>query len=248
MTDTPPQASSAEPDGEQQPRGFWRGMFAGLRELATIVVMAIVLSLLIKTWVGQAFFIPSGSMTDTLQVGDRVIVSKLNKTFAGIGRGEVVVFRDPGGWLDGSSGGVPDNRAIAAVQSGLTFVGLLPDPANEHLIKRVVGIGGDHVVCCDETGRVTVNGAPVNEPYVRPGDAPSSVTFDITVPEGSVWVMGDHRADSKDSRYNPLGGDGTQGSVPLDLVVGRALITAWPIRHVGVLSAHSESFVGVPAP
>lgn len=248
MTDTPPQASSAEPSEEEQPRGFWRGLLAGVREVVIIVVMAMVLSLVIKTWIAQAFFIPSGSMKDTLQVGDRVMVSKLHKQFAGIQRGDVVVFRDPGGWLPPSASAQPRGQVVEAVQSALTFVGLLPDPADEHLIKRVVGTGGDHVVCCDPQGRITVNGAPISEPYIHPGDAPSSLTFDIRVPEEAVWVMGDHRSDSQDSRYHPLGGDGDAGSVSRDLIVGRALLTVWPLRNAGVLSNHPAPFAGVPAP
>lgn len=248
MTDTPPQASTAEPSEEKPPRGFWRGLLAGIRELVVIVGMAMVLSLIIKTWVAQAFFIPSGSMTDTLQVGDRVLVSKLHKPFTGIKRGDIVVFQDPGGWLPASGDQAPRGQVREAIEGALTFVGLLPDPADEHLIKRVIGTGGDRVVCCDVDGRIMVNGAPLSEPYLRPGDAPSTLEFDITVPDGAVWVLGDHRADSQDSRYHPLGGDGSTGSVPLDLVVGRAVVTVWPFTNAGILTNHPETFAAVPAP
>ena len=252
MTDTPSRAPSAgstlgaEPSGRER-RGVVRSVVDAVRETVIIVVMAMVLSFVVKTWVAQAFFIPSGSMEETLQVGDRVMVSKLHKRIEGIGRGDVVVFQDPGGWLPPMQR-VEPGEVMGTVQQVLTFVGLLPDPADEHLIKRVIGVEGDRVVCCDTEERLTVNGAPVDEPYVYPGDAPSTIRFDITVPEGSVWVMGDHRSDSQDSRYHPLDGDGTEGSVPLDLVVGRAVLTVWPLDRVGVMSSPGGVFAGVPAP
>lgn len=255
MTDTPPRALPRGPESagqgpDERPaprRGFLRSVLGAVRETVIIVVMAMVLSLVVKTWVAQAFFIPSGSMEDTLQVGDRVIVSKLHKQFAAIDRGDIVVFRDPGGWLPQVS--QPQGTdPVGVVQQALTFVGLLPDPADEHLIKRVIGVGGDRVVCCDAEQRLTVNGAPIEEPYVFPGDDPSTLAFDITVPEDAVWVMGDHRSDSQDSRYHPLDGDGSEGSVPLANVVGRGLVTVWPLGRVGTLSGYPEVFASVPAP
>lgn len=249
MTDSPPQAPLVDPDDEgQESRGFWGSAGAAVRELVVVAVMAVVLSLVIKTWLAQAFFIPSGSMEQTLQVRDRVMVSKLHKSIAGIHRGDIVVFRDPGGWVPASADPEPRGEIIETLRSGLTFVGLLPDPADEHLIKRVIGVSGDRVVCCDAEGRLSVNGAPIVEPYVSPGDAPSALRFDITVPQDALWVMGDHRSDSKDSRYHPLQGDGSQGSVPLDLVVGRAVVTVWPPAQAGPLSNHAEVFSAVPAP
>jgi signal peptidase I len=252
VTDTPPRApSTGSTVGDHQPgrerRGFVRSVADALRETAIIVVMAMVLSFVVKTWVAQAFFIPSGSMEQTLQVGDRVMVSKLHKRFDGINRGDIVVFRDPGAWLPPSSQ-PQSTEVVGAVQRVLTFVGLLPDPADEHLIKRVIGVGGDRVVCCDTEERLTVNGAAIDEPYVYPGDAPSTIRFDITVPTDSVWVMGDHRSDSQDSRYHPLDGDGPEGSVPLDLVVGRGVVTVWPLTRAGTMSNHSDVFAGIPAP
>lgn len=244
MTDTPPVTSAADP----QPGGFWRGVFHGLREIVIIVVMAMVLSLVVKTWIAQAFFIPSGSMEPTLQRGDRVMVSKIHRAFSDIHRGDIVVFRDPAGWLPPSAQPEASNSIRGAIRQGLTFIGLMPDPGDEHLIKRVVGVGGDHVVCCDDANRLVVNGAPIEEPYVYPGDEASSIHFDIRVPEDSVWVMGDHRSDSQDSRFHPLEGDGTEGSIPLDHVVGRAVVTVWPFTRLGTLDNHPEVFSGVPAP
>ncbi|MCA1782757.1 MAG: signal peptidase I [Dermatophilaceae bacterium] len=253
MTDTPPRAPSAgSAVGDQPPererRGFVRSVSDLVRETVIIVVMAMVLSFVVKTWVAQAFFIPSGSMEQTLQVGDRVMVSKLHKQFDGINRGDIVVFQDPGGWLPPSAARPAPTELSESVQRVLTFVGLLPDPADEHLIKRVIGVGGDRVVCCDPDERLSVNGAPIDEAYVYPSDAPSTIRFDITVPADSVWVMGDHRSDSQDSRYHPLDGDGTEGSVPLDLVVGRGVVTVWPLTRAGTMSNHPDVFAGIPAP
>lgn len=249
MTDTPPQAAASDSAQEEpQPRGFFRTIGYAVREIVVVLAMASVLSLVVKTWVAQAFYIPSGSMERTLQLGDRVMVSKLHKEFAGIGRGDIVVFQDPGGWLPDRGVSTTRGGVLGAIQDGLTFVGLLPDPADEHLIKRVIGVAGDRVVCCDDDNRITVNGAPIVEPYTYPGDAASTLTFDITVPHGSVWVMGDHRSDSQDSRYHPVDGDGTEGSVPLERVVGRAVVTVWPLTRIGPLSDHPDVFSGVPAP
>lgn len=252
MTDTPARAPSAGSTvGEHAPaaprRGVLRSVVGAVRETVIIVVMAMVLSFVVKTWVAQAFFIPSGSMEQTLEVGDRVMVSKLHKRFEGVNRGDIVVFQDPGGWLPPMERAEP-SEVMGSVQSVLTFVGLLPDPADEHLIKRVIGVGGDRVVCCDADGRLTVNGAAIDEPYVYPGDVPSAIRFDVSVPAGSVWVMGDHRSDSQDSRYHPLDGDGSEGSIPLDLVVGRGVVTVWPVTRAGSMSSHPDVFAGVPAP
>lgn len=253
MTDRPPSASPGDEDipaGSADPgesRGFLTGLLYGIREIVIIVVMAMVLSLIVKTWIAQAFFIPSGSMEETLQVGDRVIVSKLNKQFDGINRGDIVVFKDPGSWLPPSTH-LQEDGLRGDIQRGLTFIGLLPDPADEHLIKRVIGVAGDHVVCCDDENRLTINGAPITETYVYAGDAASTLQFDITVPADAVWVMGDHRSDSQDSRFHPIDGDGSDGSVPLDLIVGRAVVTVWPFTHLGGLSNYSHVFSSVPAP
>jgi signal peptidase I len=208
--------------------------------------MALLLSLIVKTWLLQAFYIPSGSMEDTLVKGDRVIVSKLTPGPFDLHRGDVVVFEDPDHWLDPV---VPAQRSPigAAIHSTLTFVGLLPSDEGNHLIKRVIGLPGDHITNDGQGGPLKVNGVAVNEPYLKPGDSPSLQAFDITVPAGRVWVMGDHRSDSSDSRFHPLGGDGSQGSVPERLIVGRAVTVVWPLSDWSWLGEPSATFAKVPA-
>lgn len=223
------------------------GILYVLREIGVVVALALVLSFAIKTWLVQPFFIPSKSMEDTLLVGDRVLVSKLTPGVQPLERGDVVVFQDPGHWL---ASPVEAHRSAGgnALHDALVFVGLAPSDADDHLIKRVIGLPGDHVKCCTADLRVTVNGTPIREGYVKAGDDPSIDPFDITVPAGHVWVMGDHRSNSSDSRYHPLGGDGREGSVPMSKVVGRAIAVVWPADRVRWLSRPSSVFSTVPAP
>lgn len=253
--ETPPTDAVAHdgPDGpvedeQGQPEGesllAWFG--AAVREVVVVVVLALVLSFVVKTWLLQAFFIPSGSMEDTLLVGDRVIVSKLTPGPIDLTRGDVVVFEDPGGWLD-ESPPVERGGLSGAVHDGLVFVGLLPAESEDHLIKRVVGMPGDHVVCCDAQRRLMVNDRPITEPYLKPNDLPSSLNFDITVPAGKVWVMGDHRSDSEDSRFHDPSGTGDDGSVPISRITGRAIATVWPFGRAGWLSDHADTFAEVPS-
>ena len=204
-----------------------------LREVPIIVVSALVVSVVIKTFFLHFFFIPSGSMENTLQVGDRIAVNKLATFWSDIRRGEAVVFRDPGNWL-GAPYDPPMNPALKTIKKGLETVGILPNPSTQYLIKRVVGVGGDHVVCCDKQGRLQVNGVSVNEPYIYAGNKPSETNFDITVPKGFIWVMGDHRAASADSRFHTS--DVNKGMVPLKDVEGRATFVVWPFNHIKFLS------------
>lgn len=166
-----------------------------LREVALIVVVALILSAIVRTFLFQAFWIPSGSMENTLLPDDRILVSKITTKVSGIERGEVVVFRDPAEWLSPlpATGSVVQQR----FRNGLEFVGLAPSQSDRDLVKRVIGVGGDRVQCCDAQGRVSVNGVPLDESsYLFPGDKPSDEPFDVTVPADKLWVMGDHRSAS----------------------------------------------------
>jgi signal peptidase I len=222
------------------------GLLAAVRETVIVVGIALVLSLLIKTFLVQAFYIPSVSMQHTLEVGDRVVVSKLTPGPFDLQRGDVIVFTDPGGWLAPTP--PPQDGAVRkALRSALTFVGLLPEDSDNHLIKRLIGLPGDHVVCCDAQGRLSVNGKAINEPYVFDGNVPSERTFDITVPPGRVWVMGDHRQMSEDSRYHD-DGHGNTGSVPIADITGRAFVIVWPFSRAATLPRYSSTFRDVPPP
>ncbi|NEC48083.1 signal peptidase I [Actinospica acidiphila] len=209
---------------------------SAVKEIPLLIGVAVLIALVLKTFLVQAFVIPSGSMEQTIQIGDRVLVDKLTPWFGSKPqRGDVVVFKDPGGWLQNERTTVKkeDPVGIKQIKEGLTFIGLLPSENDKDLIKRVVGVGGDRVQCCDTQGRVTVNGVPLNEDYLYPGNAPSLTPFDVTVPEGRLWVMGDHRANSADSRSHQDTDYG--GTVSEDEVVGRAMVIAWPLGHWSTL-------------
>ncbi|MCL1900291.1 MAG: signal peptidase I [Promicromonosporaceae bacterium] len=217
-----------------------------LRETAIIVIAALVLSWLIKTFLMQAFYIPSPSMEPTLSVGDRVLVSRMVPRWLSINRGDVVVFVDPGGWLN--SAHVTDRGPVLNVlNSGLTAIGLLPQNSGEHLIKRVIGLPGDTVACCSPEGLVTVNGVAIDEtPYLFPGAAASLTEFEAVVPAGHLWVMGDNRAQSADSRYHAADIGGR--FVPIDNVVGTAFVTIWPLGNLTWHRNPGQVFRDVPDP
>ena len=204
-----------------------------LRELPVIIIAALVVSIIVKTFLVHFFYIPSGSMENTLQVGDRIAVNKLGALFTDIKRGEVVVFGDPDNWL-GNSSQSEDSGVGAVVKTGLITVGVLPDPAKQYLIKRVIGVGGDKVVCCDKAGKLQVNGVSITEPYIFAGDKPSDMQFNVEIPKGFIWVMGDHRGASADSRFHPESAN--NGMVPLSKVVGRAIFVVWPLTDIALIS------------
>ncbi|MFD0277547.1 signal peptidase I [Kitasatospora sp. NPDC127111] len=202
-----------------------------LREFPLIVLVALVVALVMKTFLVQVFVIPSGSMEQTIQIGDRVLVDKFTPWFgAEPERGDVVVFKDPGGWLESDHQPSTDGPVLRGAKQVLTFVGLLPSDSEQDLIKRVIGVGGDTVECCDEQGRLSVNGTPVDETYLSPGNPPSRQPFKVKVPQGRLWVMGDHRDVSADSRFH-MGNEG-QGTIPVSGVVGRAFMIAWPVNRI----------------
>ncbi|MEO6018688.1 MAG: signal peptidase I [Knoellia sp.] len=239
--------SDPSQDGSSRARSAASAAGAAIREFVVVVAMALALSFVVKTWLIQAFYIPSGSMEDTLILDDRVVVNKLVPNVVDLKHGDVIVFEDPGEWLSATPA-VSHGPVRDGVERVLTFVGLLPNTSDNHLIKRVIGLPGDHVVCCDAQGHLKINGEPITESYIKPGDVPSAITFDITVPEGKVWVMGDHRGDSEDSRFHDPEGTGAQGSVPIDRITGRAVAIVWPFDRAGWLSRPGTTFDTVPNP
>jgi len=227
--DAPDEDKSDQAKAKAKAKRKHRGSF--LRELPILVVIALALALVIKTYAFQAYFIPSGSMQNTLAIGDKVLVNKIVYHLRSIHRGDVVVFNGQGSWNPGPPPSTPNpfDRLYHAV------IGLFgAAPGQTDYIKRVIGTPGDHVACCDALGRVTVNGVPLNEKsYLYPGNAPSAMHFSITVPPGRLWVMGDHRAVSDDSRdHEGFPGGGT---IPENEVVGRAFWIVWPPSRWRVL-------------
>jgi signal peptidase I len=237
----PPQASTGArtgrpgPPGSPEPGGRARRGKGRSRswwiELPILLAFALVLALLIKTFVVQAFFIPSSSMENTLEIGDKVLVNKLVYDFRPVHRGDVVVFNGEGSWDP-----VTTQSAPPLVRLWNAIAGLFGTAPGVHdYIKRVIGVPGDHVACCDARGRVTVNGVPLSETsYLYPGNPPSSDSFHITVPRGRLWVMGDHRSVSYDSRGHMQ--DPGDGTIPEDRVVGRAFVIVAPVSRWRVLS------------
>lgn len=199
-----------------------------------LVIVALGLALLIKAFVIQAFYIPSASMENTLLIGDRVLVNKLAYDLHRVRRGDIVVFSGAGSFVPATPENEPDNPLEAVARAVGGAFGVSPSGERD-FIKRVIGLPGDHVVCCDARGRIKVNGVPLNgEPYIYRDDVPSKLEFDITVPPGRLWVMGDHRSVSADSRAHL--GDPGGGTVPIDEVIGRAFAVVWPLSHLQILA------------
>jgi signal peptidase I len=205
------------------------------RELLIIIVAAVVLTVLVKVFVIQVYEIPSQSMENTLLPGDRVLVNKIIYHFRDIARGDIIVFSGAGSWgnLEGEPIPPPPSNPVARFfDDTLSDIGLRSDTT--YYIKRVIGLPGDHVACCTH-GLVTVNGVPLHETsYLYPGSAPSTITFSVTVPPGRLWVMGDNRDDSLDSRAHMVGFP-DQGTIPENEVSGRAFLIIWPPSRFGDL-------------
>ena len=209
-----------EKSGTKRKRPFWR-------DLSVIVIAALILTILLKAFVVQVFSIPSGSMENTLLPGDRILVNKMVYRIRPIDRGDIVVFSGSGSWDPPTQG--PGNPFARAWDDVTGLVGIA-GPGTDY-VKRVIGVPGDHVVCCNALGQVTVNGVALSEKsYIYPGAAPSQIRFNITVPPGRLWVMGDNRADSDDSRYRT--GDPGGGTIPESAVVGRAFVIIWPLSRI----------------
>lgn len=237
-------SSDADP---RSSRGALGTLGAWLRELTIVVVGALIASTLLRLFIAQMFVIPSGSMEHTLEQGDRVAVQKV----VGYQRGDIVVFRDTLGWLD------EEETSPTWWRQALIFVGLSPDESTRHLIKRVIGVAGDHVTCCDAQGRLTVNGVALDEVSYLYTDAatgrqvdPSTMQFDIVVPADTIFVMGDHRNASRDSRCYLFEPDddpaGSTAFIPTENVVGSAVAIVFPFDRMRAFS-RPDTFNGVPA-
>jgi signal peptidase I len=216
-------------------------------DLVVIVGAALILSLLVKTFLIRSFFVPSGSMLSTLQIDDRIVVNELVPNVVPVEHGDVLVFKDPGGWLTDIQ---PNTASKTVLEQASEFVlsafGFAAPDSAQHLVKRTIGLPGDHIKCCDATGHLTINGVAINEVYLDKGIEPSLVNFDVTVPAHKLWMMGDNRSSSSDSRFHidlP-----SKGFVDESFVVGRAFVVSWPINHWQWLDNFSSVFKDVPQP
>nr|WP_313505845.1 signal peptidase I [Kocuria rhizophila] len=244
---TPDPAGSARSEGSRAARRRGRGVgsepgsaWGAVKEVLIVAVLAVVIAFVAKTFLVRGYYIPSGSMEQTLELDDRIFVNVLGARTGHVDRGDIVVFDDTQGWL-------PEAPAARTnpVRQGMEFVGLLPDSSQQALVKRVIGVGGDHVTCCDASGKVSVNGKALDESYLYPGAAPSDFPFDVTVPEGKVFVMGDHRNASADSRFHI---ETNTQFVSEEDIVGTAFVIAWPLDRFQFLHNPEETFEDVPAP
>ncbi len=208
------------------------------RDLLLILLIGCTASFILKTFLVRTFYIPSQSMENTLRVNDRIMVNQLVPGLADLRHGDIVVFEDPGGWLNVRS--EPDMNPARWLLQAIGFVAMDSD---NHLVKRVIGLPGDHVECCNALGQLMVNGVAVEEPYLSlpTADSPASgVEFDVVVPEDSLWVMGDSRYRSADSRFNMR--PPSNGFVPYDRVIGRAFLVNWPLDHFTFLPSYEHLF------
>ncbi len=223
-----------EPDGKpsKKPMPLWQ-------ETILLLVLALLLAIVIKSLFVQAFYIPSPSMEPQFVKDDRILVQKVSYWgSASPSRGDIVVFEDPGGWLDGSEASAPHSPATRLMEK----IGLYP--TGGHLVKRVIGIGGDRIICCDAKGRITVNGHALNEKaYLPKGAPPSQIKFDRLVPKNHLWMMGDNRSFSYDSRGH-MGGPGG-GFVDQDLVVGKVFSLIWPVKRAQIIH-RPQTFEDLP--
>ena len=234
MTDPSPVTSSPPDEDKKESLPVWQ-------ESLLLLAIALVLAIGIKFFFVQAFYIPSPSMEPMFIKNDRILVQKVSYWGdKGPKRGDIVVFKDPGKWLDADE----TRTASNPITKTLEAVGLYP--SGGHLVKRVIGIGGDRVKCCDSKGRVTVNGQALDESsYLPKGTLPAEDTFDVRVPEDHLWVMGDNRGNSSDSRLH-MGQPGG-GFVDVDLVVGKVWALIWPLKRARWVHT-PDTFKAVPSP
>ena len=226
---------------------FWRKLkknvfVAFFLDIFVIIGSALLLSLVIKTFLIRSFFIPSGSMLETLRIDDRIVVNELVPSLISVERGDIVVFKDPGGWLSPIESTKKTNFLSDTADEFLGVFGITAPDSAQHLVKRVIGLPGDRVACSG--GRITINGVAITEKYLAKGTEPSIKDFDVTVPKGSYWVMGDNRSNSEDSRYHtdlP-----SKGFVAQKFIVGKAFVITWPTKHWTWLGNYPDVFKDVP--
>jgi signal peptidase I len=223
--------SDAQDQDQGQPQASTKKKPSFVRsvvEFVVIIVVALALATGIRTFIAQPFYVPSGSMEQTLQIDDRVIAAKITTAISGVKRGEIMVFKDPGDWLPPMEQNSDGWRS--AVARVLTFVGLLPSDSGDDLVKRVIGIEGDQVACCNQAGQIVLNGVSLDESAYVNGPT-DQVLFDITVPEDSMFVMGDNRGNSADSRFHL---DQNNGAIPNENAVGRVVAVVWPLSRLTI--------------
>lgn len=221
--------------------GWWRGMPRPLRwaiEIIVILIVALLASLAIRTFLASPATITDGSMANTLQSGERVVVSPLPTRLGGTARGEVVAFRGPVGWSPSRDDAADSAPSTAWWRNGLAQLGLATPSEGDLMILRVVATGGQRIACCDVDGRLELDGVPLIEPYLKPGVPTDQVFFDVVVPDGHVFVLGDDRAVARDSRYHL---DLANGSIPLGSIEGRVVFIAWPLDRLGPVSIQTGS-------
>ncbi|MFT4245670.1 MAG: signal peptidase I [Micrococcaceae bacterium] len=211
-----------------------------LREYLLPIIIALLVVALVKNFVIRPFSIPSGSMEQTLNINDRILVDRIHKN-KDIQRGDVVVFERPDDWKPEIP--VQSNPVKDSLKTVGSLVGVTAKPGQDFLVKRVIGMPGDHVKTVGN--QISVNGKVISEPYLFPGNNSSDIPFDITVPAGQVWVLGDHRSNSADSRYHMDGAN--HGMVPLSDVQGKVVYKVYPFTKMGKVSDSSQTFTGVPA-
>lgn len=215
-------------------------MLRFLRDVVVVVLIAMLGSFLIRSFIAESFYIPSASMENTLKINDRILVSVLPQNISPVSRGDIIVFTDPGGWM-----GKDSTPEVDPFTKLITF----SSHNNENsLVKRVIGLPGDHVTCCNAEGQISINGKAIVEPYVLlpPGKTRvSDVYFDVIVPEGQLFVLGDNRYNSKDSRYNPEAEYG--GFVPYSKVLGKVFLKTWPVNSISLIDTYPQTFADVPA-